>query len=177
MNKRTFSQVKKTAKSLQKADNECILADNLNMRGNMKIKDHGVRTEMKSGSVRDTQIGKPRPDLIPAATWLQIAMQYSGGAEKYNEWNWALGQPVSQYMASALRHILEFSAGLTDEHHDRGAIFNLISLRYTLDAIECGMLPPELDDRHDCQKPDNPMALMLQKMIEENIQEAIEVAK
>ena len=49
------------------------------------IKDHGVREEMDTGSVRDTQLGKPRPDLIPPSSILKLAMHYGAGAGKYDD--------------------------------------------------------------------------------------------
>ena len=59
--------------------------------GNYEIKDHGVREEMSTGSQRDTQEGKPRPELIPSSVLTKLAMHYGNGAIKYKSWNWARG--------------------------------------------------------------------------------------
>jgi len=53
------SQVKKTAKSLQKADNECILADNVNMRDNMNKLIIAVDFDGVMCDVKFPNIGKP----------------------------------------------------------------------------------------------------------------------
>lgn len=138
------------------------------------IKDHGVREQMPTGSQRDTQAGKPRPELIPPTVLVKLALHYSKGAQKYNLWNWAKGQLISRYMASAERHWLAFKCGQVDEDHLIASIWNQIALVYTLDAIKAKMLPAELDDRHDCQREGNPMGNMLYQQIEAEIQEQIE---
>ena len=143
----------------------------------MKIKDHGVREEMSTGSVRDTQLGKPMPALIPPSVLIKIANQYGGGADKYDDWNWTKGQPISRYMNSLGRHWLDFQSGMTDEPHLIALIWNAIVIDFTLDAIKAGLLPEELDDRHWCQKPDNIIGKMSLELIEENIQQAIDKSK
>lgn len=114
---------------------------------NFKIKDHGVREEMATGSVRDTQQGKPRFDLVPASTITKLAMHYAEGSTKYGDRNWEKGQPITRYMASAERHLQYFKMGLNDEPHLIACIWNLVAIDWTLDAIASGLLPGELDDR------------------------------
>lgn len=138
-----------------------------------KIKDHGVREAMLTGSQRDTQAGKPRPELIPASVLVKLAMHYSAGAEKYDTWNWAKGQSISRYMASLERHWLAWKCGMTDEPHLIAAIWNAFGIDYTLDAIAAGMLPPELDDRHECQRDGNGIGARLYAEIEEGIRAKI----
>lgn len=137
--------------------------------GGMNIKDSGEREIMSTGSQRDTQIGKPRPELIPASTLTKLAIHYGNGSKKYDAWNWSKGQSISRYMASFGRHKDKWSMGLTDEPHLIAMIWNLISIDYTLDAIKCGMLPSELDDRHESQKENNPMGKLIEEIIEQNI--------
>jgi hypothetical protein len=137
------------------------------------IKDHGVREQMATGSQRDTQKGKPRPELIPASVLVKLACHYGKGAEKYDPWNWAKGQPVSRYSASLKRHLMAWDCGQTDENHLIAVIWNAISLIYTLDAIEAKMLPKELDDRHECQRENNPLGNMLYAEIEAEIQKKV----
>jgi hypothetical protein len=147
-----------------------------NQKGNLKmkeIKDHGVREEMPTGSVRDTQQGKPRPELIPPSVLVKLAMHYGQGSLKYSEWNWSKGQSISRYMASLERHLLAWKCGKTDESHLIAMVWNAFCIDYTLDAIKCGMLPKELDDRHECQKEGNPIGEMLYKEIEEGINQSI----
>lgn len=137
--------------------------------GGMNIKDSGEREIMSTGSQRDTQTGKPRPELIPVSTLTKLAIHYGNGSKKYDAWNWSKGQSISRYMASFGRHKDKWSMGLTDEPHLIAMIWNLISIDYTLDAIKCGMLPAELDDRHASQKEGNPLGKMMEELIEQNI--------
>ena len=96
---------------------------------NFKVKDHGVREEMKTGSVRDTQQGKPRYDLVPATCLTKLALHYSAGSEKYGDRNWEKGQPITRYMSSAERHFQYFKMGLTDENHLMACVWNGPSTR------------------------------------------------
>ena len=138
--------------------------------GIFAIKDSGAREEMSTGSKRDTQIGKPRPALIPPVTLVKLAMHFGNGADKYGPFNWAKGQPVSRYNESIMRHILAFRCGRTDEPHLISAIWNLICLDWTLDAIKAGILPEELDDRRPEEKDSNPMGEALYSMIAANVE-------
>lgn len=88
-------------------------------------KDSGARQEFPSGSVRDTSVGKPRPDLISPRATLRHAALMSRGAERYGERNWELGQPVSRYLESLLRHILMYQLGERTEDHLAAARFNV----------------------------------------------------
>lgn len=134
-----------------------------------KVKDHGVREEMKTGSRRDTQKGKPRPDLIPPQLLVKLAMHYGAGSDKYGDRNWEKGQPVMRYVASLDRHILAWKCGMTDENHLIAAIWNLIGIEWTLDMIRHGYLPEELDDRPEYMKEGNKYGQELYRQIEENI--------
>jgi hypothetical protein len=114
---------------------------------NFDVKDHGVREEMKTGSRRDTQQGKPRYDLVPATCLTKLALHYGAGSEKYGDRNWEKGQPITRYMSSAERHFQYFKMGLTDENHLMACVWNLFCIDWTLDQIAAGKLPKELDDR------------------------------
>ena len=114
---------------------------------NFDVKDHGVREEMKTGSRRDTQCGKPRYDLIPATCLTKLALHYAAGSEKYGDRNWEKGQSITRYMSSAERHFQYFKMGLTDENHLMACVWNLFCIDWTLDQIAAGKLPKELDDR------------------------------
>lgn len=111
-----------------------------------KIKDSGERREFGTGSVRDKRGGKGRFDLLPPFALQALARHYEKGCQKYGERNWERGQPVSVYLDSAMRHINEFMMGLTDENHLIAACWNVMSAYDTLERIERGLLPAELDD-------------------------------
>jgi len=111
-----------------------------------KVKDSGKRQEFGTGSVRDTNIGKGRFDLMPPYALLRLAQHYENGAEKYGDRNWEKGQPLSRYVDSALRHMLKLLMGLEDEDHLSAAAWNILAVVETQMRIRLGLLPKELDD-------------------------------
>lgn len=111
-----------------------------------KVKDSGERQEFDTGSVRDTNTGKGRFDLIPPYAFLRLAQHYENGAKKYGNRNWELGQPLSRYLDSAFRHIVKVLMGLEDEDHFSAVVWNILSIIETQKRIELGLLPKELDD-------------------------------
>ena len=113
----------------------------------MKLKDSGERREFETGSVRDSGEGKGRFDLLSPISMVLDAQHMQRGAEKYSDRNWEKGQPLSQYINSALRHVQKAMMGLTDEPHIDAAVWNLNAYRHTLMMIEVGALPASLDDR------------------------------
>ncbi|NBO99841.1 MAG: hypothetical protein EBU90_06895 [Proteobacteria bacterium] len=110
------------------------------------VKDSGKRQNFKSGSVRDSREKKGRYDLLmPHAIYL-VARQLEEGALKYAERNWELGQPLSRYMDSALRHLFRHLEGHRDERHDVACAWNVLAMIETKNKIDLGKLPKELDD-------------------------------
>ena len=111
-----------------------------------KVKDSGERQNFETGSVRDTNVGKGRFDLIPPYALMRLAQHYENGAVKYNPRNWELGQPLSRYLDSALRHLMKVLMGLNDEDHLSAATWNILAIVETQQRIKFGLLPEELDD-------------------------------
>lgn len=99
-------------------------------------KDSGKREEFDSGMVRDTQDDKPRFDLlfplgIPYSDQFltRVAELLARGAVKYDARNWekAAGQAeLDRFKASAMRHLIQWQAGETDEDHAAAVVFNLM---------------------------------------------------
>lgn len=110
------------------------------------VKDSGKRQNFDSGSVRDTRNGKGRYDLLMTHAIHLVARQLEEGAKKYAERNWELGQPLSRYMDSALRHLFRHLEGQRDERHDVAAAWNILALIETKHKIDKGELPKKLDD-------------------------------
>ena len=108
------------------------------------IKDSGIKdgemTVFASGAVRDKKTGKGRCDLLPACVLLRLAKHYERGAERYGEYNWQQGIPCHSFADSALRHLLKYLDGQTDEDHLIAAIWNLCGLAWTEEKM------PELMD-------------------------------
>ena len=111
-----------------------------------KVQDSGARQNFSTGSVRDTNEGKPRFDLISPIAEYRIAMHFANGAKKYGDDNWTKGQPLRRYIESAKRHIFKLQMGCTDEDHEAAAIWNLMAFMHTKMMIKSGTLPEELDN-------------------------------
>lgn len=95
------------------------------------IKDSGHRREFESGAVRDMPEGKGRCDLLPAAALLRLSRHFEKGAIKYGERNWEKGIPIPSFIDSAMRHILNYMDGQTDEDHLCAAAWNLMCAMWT----------------------------------------------
>jgi hypothetical protein len=104
-------------------------------------------TELPTGSRRDNRKGKGRYDLLPPYVRRRDAVHMENGAEKYGERNWEKGQPLSFYLDSASRHLDDLILGKIDEDHAAAARWNIACYMWTLNEIEHGRLPKELDDR------------------------------
>ena len=104
------------------------------------IKSSGEMTVFASGAVRDKKTGKGRCDLLPACVLLRLARHYERGAERFGPYNWKQGIPCHSFVDSALRHMLKYMDGQTDEDHLIAAIWNLCGLAWTEEKL------PELMD-------------------------------
>lgn len=111
------------------------------------LKDSGKRQEFETGARRDTQEGKGRYDLISTVFLKRLAVVMEKGAVKYGDRNWEKGMPLSRYLNSAIRHLLQLFDGECDEDHAGQAAFNVMAFLHTLQLIQEGILDPSLDDR------------------------------
>jgi Domain of unknown function (DUF5664) len=97
-------------------------------------------------SVRGSREGKGRFDLIPPDALRRLAIHYENGSKVYGDKNWELGQPLSRYLDSAMRHLVCILEGMTDEDHPSAVAWNAFAYIHTLNAINAGKLPEGLDD-------------------------------
>lgn len=111
-----------------------------------QVKDSGERRAFGTGSVRDVREGKGRYDLLEPHAIKRIAQHFENGAAKYGDNNWRLGQPLSGYLDSGIRHCFNLLEGKTDEDHAAAAAWNLMAFISTKHWIDEGTLPSELDD-------------------------------
>lgn len=80
--------------------------------------------------------GKPRYDLFPPECLLEIVKVYTGGANKYADWNWAKGIRYSRVYRAAMSHLQAFWMGKTINesdfglHHLAHAAWNCVALLY-----------------------------------------------
>ena len=65
--------------------------------------------------------------------FLEVSKHFEDGAKKYGEYNWQKGIPTQSYIDSAIRHLLKYKAGWTDEPHSRAFAWNIICLIWTMD--------------------------------------------
>ena len=110
------------------------------------MKDSGKREDMSTGSRRDTQVGKSRPDLMNPLVLRRLGQHFANGCEKYGEKNFELGQQSSRYRASLGRHLLDYDEGKMDEDHLSAIIWNAMGLVMNQEFVERGIYPAEIDD-------------------------------
>ena len=111
-----------------------------------KVKDSGKRQQFKTGSVRDTNEGKGRYDLLPTRAIRRLAEHYENGAKKYGDRNWEKGQPFSRMLDSAMRHLFKALEGQKDEDHLTACAWNVLGVIELQERIEEGTLSKELND-------------------------------
>lgn len=123
-----------------------------------KILDSGSRTEFTTGAVRDVQENKGRFDLLQVEIFRQlftgrpfpyrgfwnVALHMEEGCKKYGERNWEKGIPLHCYYNSAWRHLIKHIECWNDEPHARALSWNLLCMLWTIDRIDIGYLPIEL---------------------------------
>ena len=107
-------------------------------------KDSGDKEEFTTGSQRDTQVGKTRYDLIPPLGLRRVADIYGRGADKYDDWNWAKGQPYTRVYASLFRHLMQWRNGDTDEDHMAAVAWAALCLLHFDETDRT-----DLDDRNE----------------------------
>lgn len=93
-------------------------------------KDSGERQEFSTGMKRDVQTDKPRYDLIGSGwnlikRWAELVGR---GAIKYGELNFekaATEEEMNRFKSSAMRHMVQWQMGETDEDHAAAVCFNI----------------------------------------------------
>lgn len=110
------------------------------------LPDNGGISEYNTGAIRDKQLNKGIPSMIPTESLRKIARRYEDGANKYGPNNWQLGIPLSRYYDAIFRHLLAWGEGKTDEDHLGAIGWNMCSAAWTQEQIEKGLLPAELND-------------------------------
>ena len=105
------------------------------------VKDSGARQDFETGSRRDTNEGKGRYDLLPPHAISRLAIHFQNGAVKYGDRNWEMGQPLSRYLDSAIRHLFKYLEGQRDEDHAIAAAWNILCMIETEYRIFNGILP------------------------------------
>ncbi len=149
-----------------------------------QVEDSGKRQEFNTGSVRDTQEGKGRYDLVDDYALERIALHYEHGCVKYGDSNWRRGQPLSRYLSSAKRHLSRWSRGKRGEielreDHLAAAAWNIFSIIWTEEQVKLGKLSQELDDMNvvEVQSKAGPIRMVTDEMSPEEFRERLEQYK
>ena len=112
-------------------------------------KDSGVRQEYESGMRRDTQEGKAHFTLLmplgvpyDAQFLTRVAQLMTRGMQKYGWRNWELADSdveLERFKGSALRHLMQYIAGETDEDHAAAVVVHLVDVAPGLHSHQgCG---------------------------------------
>ncbi len=84
----------------------------------------------ETGAIRDIG-GKGRMDLLPMCSLLRLAKYYEMGCSTHGERNWEKGIPMHSFLDSAIRHLVKYMDGWTDEDHLCAAAWNIMSAMWT----------------------------------------------
>lgn len=66
---------------------------------------------MGDNTAKKLDTGKPRFDLVPGESLIEVVMVYTMGAEKYEAHNWRKGMLWSRVFAAIMRHLWAFWMG------------------------------------------------------------------
>lgn len=116
------------------------------MNGFDKVQDGGQREVFSTGGQREPATGKGRFDLLPPEALIRLAKHYAAGALKYADHNWEKGLPLSRFIDSAFRHLIQFMAGDRSEDHLAAVLWNIAGYVTIEQRIREGKLPAELRD-------------------------------
>jgi hypothetical protein len=83
--------------------------------------------KFETGAVRDTNVGKSRPDLISPYMLEALGKVLAEGASHYGDRNWEKGMPQEVFKESAARHYVAWMMNKTDEDHAAKLIFNIMA--------------------------------------------------
>jgi hypothetical protein len=120
------------------------------LSGEFEIKDSGKRQEFSGGMVRDTTEGKTNFLNVLFGPMLdRWAEHMTKGREKYPDPepgvpNWTLAEGMDEYLRakeSAMRHMLQYLRGDTDEDHAAAVFFNLNLAEYAKAKLKTDEAP------------------------------------
>lgn len=81
-----------------------------------------------TGSVRDSDEGKPRTSDFTPYALLRYGYHMAKNAKKYGRGNWELGQPDESTIESLDRHWQQYRSGNRDEDHLASMLFGIVML-------------------------------------------------
>ena len=84
-----------------------------------------------SGAKRSDDRAKERYDLISPLAMQRLAATCHEGAEKYSDYNWEKGMPISEFANHAIAHIYIYLSGDRSEDHLAHAAWNLFGAMHS----------------------------------------------
>lgn len=86
----------------------------------------GDHVAYSTGAVRSPDREGERYDLISPVGLRRIAQTCHEGAQKYSDYNWEKGMPISDMLNHAISHIYSYLSGDRVEDHLAHAAWNLL---------------------------------------------------
>ena len=117
-----------------------------------KLPNQGYTRNFTTGSKRDGDTGRGRPNLIPPIALRSLAKRFEDGGKLYGDDNWKKGFPLSRLYDSMFRHLLALAEKDETEDHIGAIMWNASAWMWTEQQIKLGNLPQELDNisyRHE----------------------------
>lgn len=116
------------------------------MEQSFETKISGEEKHFSSGMKRDANTSKPRFDLIlpkqqdyTQTMLFRWAALLKRGADNYGARNWELAstqEELDRYKESALRHMIQWFCGETDEDHAAAVFFNITGAEYVKTKLQ-----------------------------------------
>ncbi len=85
----------------------------------------------ETGAVRSSDRVGERYDLISPIGLRRLAMTCHEGAEKYSDYNWEKGMPISEMLNHAVSHIYSYLSGDRSEDHLAHAAWNMFGAMHS----------------------------------------------
>lgn len=85
----------------------------------------------ETGAVRSRDADKYRYDLISPIGLRRLAETYAEGSEKYGDYNWERGMPISEMLNHACEHIRKYLEGDRSEDHLAHGAWNLFGAMHS----------------------------------------------
>lgn len=103
-----------------------------------------TNVKYNTGAVRSADAESTRYDLITPIGLRRLAETCAEGAEKYGDYNWEKGMPISDLANHAIRHLYKFLEGDRSEDHLAHAAWNCLAACHSQEAwpeLNSGLRP------------------------------------
>lgn len=126
-----------------------------------------ARHEYETGAVRSADCDNVRYDLISPIGIAALARTYAEGAEKFGQFNWENGMPVTDLLNHAIAHLFKFLGGDRSEDHLGHAAWNVLGAIHSMEMwphLNAELLrgpncaPPSILESNGAQRPEKKSA-------------------